>query len=378
MKAVSLARIAGLFLLGASAVAMQTSQVHAQEQDPASEALPSADALRDEAMNLIYTRRIPDESTLAGVALLEQAVAMGDVQSQVALGDLYLFGMMIPRDWEKARVLYEAAAEAGNGEGLHNYGMMLMWEERDAALAEDYLLRSGSMGVRRAWATLAEGAMYGYLGGGRVSRAKFDGYAARGREQEVDRIAVLEAIRYMWGISVTASGPETLATLERAANAGNPEAALFLIRLVRDGNRYNVRTDRDRAEELLQTYRDLLRDIDLSQLEVTINAARSRQVASFEDLMQTLDAQPAVVTGDFGGDLMAANPNAAIYVMQSLLRDTGYFSGRPDGLAGQVTIRALTQACREHLNPQVCADSAVSRDAISQLMEVLWQLKAQG
>lgn len=378
MKAVSLARIAGLFLLGASAVAMQTSQAHAQEQDPASEALPSADALRDEAMNLIYSRRIPDESTLAGVALLEQAVAMGDVQSQVALGDLYLFGMMIPRDWEKARVLYEAAAEAGNGEGLHNYGMMLMWEERDAALAEDYLLRSGNMGVRRAWATLAEGAMYGYLGGGRVSRAKFDGYAARGREQEVDRIAVLEAIRYMWGISVTASGPETLATLERAANAGNPEAALFLIRLVRDGNRYNVRTDRDRAEELLQTYRDLLRDIDLSQLEVTINAARSRQVASFEDLMQTLDAQPAVVTGDFGGDLMAANPNAAIYVMQSLLRDTGYFSGSPDGLAGQVTIRALTQACREHLNPQVCADSAVSRDAISQLMEVLWQLKAQG
>jgi len=233
------------------------------------------------------------------------------------------------------------------------------------------------MGVSRAWATLAEGAMYGYLGGGRVSRAKFEGYAARGRDEGVERIAVLEAIRHMWGISVTASGPETLAILEEAADAGNREAALFLIRLVRDGNSYNIRRDRDRAEALLQTYRPLLGEFEAAQLAVTITAARSRLVDSFESLVQTLETRPELVTRDFVADLMAANENAAIHLVQTVLREAGHLTSRADGLAGPATVRALNAACREHLRPALCDDSALDSRVVSQLAAILWQPEEQ-
>ncbi len=371
MKPFCLTPIAGLFALVISVAA--APPLWAQNAEAEVQENPSTDELRNEALALIYASPTADESTRTGIASLQQIADTGDADAQVALGDLYLYGTLIPRNWDKALGLYESAAEQGNGLGIHNYGMMLMWGQSDPAKAEAMLVRAGDMGVSQAWATLSEGAMYGYLGSGRESRAKFDDYAARGRAEDVDRIAVLESIRYMWGISVTANGPQTLSILEDAADQGNAEAAQHLIRLVRDGNQYNIRSDKPRAEEMLQAYAELLDDDDAAQLALTINAAKSRLVSSFAGLVQILDTRPELIDVDFGRDLFAANPNAAIFVLQAKLRDAGYSTGRPDGLAGPRTVKALTLACQTLLTPDICRKSVIGPDVVSQLISQMWQ-----
>ncbi|WP_161594558.1 tetratricopeptide repeat protein [Marimonas lutisalis] len=116
-----------------------------------------------------------------GQSLLAQAIAQGDAAAHVALGKLLMYGTGLDMDKAQALAHFEAAAEGGNGHGLAVYGEDLMWKFTAPEDAEAMLVRAGEMGASEAWVALAHGAMYGYLGGGSVSRAKFAGYAAKAR-----------------------------------------------------------------------------------------------------------------------------------------------------------------------------------------------------
>jgi TPR repeat protein len=320
---------------------------------------------------LVYASNVETDGTRAGLQLLKAAADAGDSAAMTDLGAVYLYGTVLPQDWPRALGYFEAAAQAGNPEGLYQYATMLMWSERAPARAEDMLRHAGDQGVTQAWVTLAEGAMYGYLGGGRISRAKFTHYAALGDAVAEEKIAVLRATRYMWGISVTASGPRTSAILEDAANAGNAEAAAFLIRLVRSGNAYNVRRDRTQASAYLEQYRSILSEAQAWQLQVSIEAAAANTAAAMADLVRTVDAQPQLMTQGFGADLMQANENAAIYVLQSRLSARGYSVGPVDGFAGTRTLQAMDSACRTSAPLAACNDSVMRGDVVSLLIENL-------
>jgi hypothetical protein len=175
----------------------------------------------------------------------------------------------------------------------------------------------------------------------------------------------------MWGISVRASGPQTIAVLEQAADAGNAEAAQFLIRLVRSGNSYNIRRDRAQAGAYLDRYSDLLTEAQIWQLQVSIEAAAARSPAAMAAIVATLDAQPQLMTRGFGADLLDANENAAIYVLQTRLAARGYPIGRIDGFAGTSTLQAMNAACREVAPLAACADSVMRPDVVSTLIEKL-------
>lgn len=322
-------------------------------------------------MKLVYAAAVPDEDTRTGLRLVEEAAAAGHVPAMVDLSGLYLYGTVVAPNLARARELAETAAAAGNGEGLLAVGSMLMWGERDAAEGERLLVRAGEMGVAKAWVTLAEGATYGYLGGGKVSRAKFAGYADKARAAGQTRVDVLEANRLLWGISVTASGPEAVAVLTRAADGGNADAARMLIPLLRDGNGVNVRRDPAAARVVAATYRPLLTEAEAYQYDLTIAAAESRDEGAMADVAGRVLARPEMLTRALALDLQKANGNVAMRVVQQKLTAAGFDAGASDGYAGTQTLRAMYRACLTVFLPATCDDTVMRPDVIASLITTL-------
>ncbi len=303
-----------------------------------------------------------------GRTLLEAAAAAGDTEASLILGTFLVYGIGLPRDTEAARVLFDTLAEQDDGRGLQVYGESLMWSLRDPEQAEAYLTRAGDMGQGDAWAVLAEGAMYGYLGGGTKSRSKFDGYAERARSAGNERIEVLDATRQMWGITLRASGPKILEKLETAADNGNGEAARYVISLVRDGNGLNIRKDTDRAEALAEKYAHLLTADEQCRYDFSIAVAKTKQLDAFGGLQERLITASQQMDDGIGKDLYKANPNFVIFVLQSKMKEAGLYRGKLDGLAGENTVRSLVKACLTMLDQPDCDRGVLSADVIGALM----------
>ncbi len=326
------------------------------------------EALRRQGEIIVYSVDPEIRDVPGGIALLEQSAAKGNTAAKLTLGEIYLYGLVVPPDLPRSLEYFEEIAAAGDGSGLAQYGMMLMWSEADWATAENYLIRATDLGTSSAWATLAEGAMYGYLGGGAHSRHKFDGFAEKARAANNARIEVLDAIRQMWGISMRASGPATIAKLQAAADVGNAEAAKFLISLQRDGNGMNIRRDRDGAIETLTRYSNLLSSTEIWQFNLSVQAARARDVADYEAVAAEVTAHPEWITKPLGVELQRANENAAIYVLQTRLQARGLYSGPLNGLATRSTIHAMYHGCDRILNRASCDDSVMRPDVIAALL----------
>ena len=307
-----------------------------------------------------------DRDAETGLAMLEEAIRKGDRKAKVALGALLLHGTGVPADPRRALALFEFAAAAGNGAGLKHYGEWLMWSERDPAAAETYLQRAGELGEGSAWTGLAEGAMYGYLPP--HSRAKFDGYAERARAAGEERIATLEAARRMWGISMRASGPETIELLEQAAEDGNASALKYLVALVRDGNNLNVRKRPDQARDYLERFGDLLTPKEAEQLAMTVDAAVAKDPSAYAVIAENLGRHPELKSVWFGKELYRANPNVAVFVLQADMKRRGVYSGPLNGLATRTTLRALFRDCMTLQDTARCGDSVMHPDVVGALL----------
>jgi TPR repeat protein len=327
--------------------------------------LGSAEGMRVLGEQLVSGSVWPAEPQ-SGVALLEKSIALGDAKSNVTLGKLLLYGQSLKADRPRALKLFEAAAQSGNGEGLENYGEWLLWRNEDAAAAEKYLRRAGELGRGRAWSVLAEGAMYGYLG--QRSRQRFSEFAEKAVAAGETRIAILEANRQMWGISMRASGPKTLAGLEAAAQSGNKDAALFLISLLRDGNHLNIRKDVAKATAYVDAFKALLSPLEASQLLFTLDAASDRTDAGLRRLAAGLKQHPELMNEWFGHEVVKANPNLAVFLLQSRLKEQGRFAGRLDGLAGDITVSALKGYCAEAEPKVSCRDGVLAPGVTAALL----------
>lgn len=307
-----------------------------------------------------------DQDVKTGQAMLEKAAAAGDAKAQVSLGSFLLYGTDLNKDIPRAAELFEEAAASGNGEGLERLGTTLMWATGNSALAEDYLRRAGELGRGSAWGTLAEGAMYGYLGRG--SRGKFDGFAKRARDAGQDRVAVLEANRKLWGISMRASGPEAIEGLQQAAEAGNAEAAKFLIGLVRSGNRYNVRKEPRRARGFLEQYSDLLAPTEVAQLSLSIDAATARTIPEYKALAAEYYSRPELKSSWMGQELFSANPNFAVYLLQTNMKRNAVYSGSLNGFVTRVTLKSILRECRTFKDARSCSDAPMHPNVIGALL----------
>lgn len=307
-----------------------------------------------------------DRDVGTGQSMLEKASASGDTEAKVILGSFLLDGTRLERDPARALILFEEAAKSRDGTGLELYGKKLMWSERDSAAAENYLRRAGELGRGSAWTTLAEGAMYGYLGRG--SRAKFEEFSERARNAGEDRIAVLEAERQMWGISMRASGPRTIEGLEQAAMAGNKEALKYLIGLVRNGNKLNIRKRPEQAKAYLDRFSGLLTPTEVAQLSMSIEVTKARNIAAYKTFAAHLNNHPELKSFWFGKELYAANPNFAIYLLQADMHRKGIYSGALNGQATRSTLLALYKECRSLGDVSNCGDRVLHPDVIGALL----------
>ena len=307
-----------------------------------------------------------DQDVEAGQVMLENAVAAGNVKAKVALGSFLLYGPHLDKDLPHARTLFEEAAASGDGEGIKRLGEMMMWDLDDTAMAEEYLRRAGEMGRSKAWTALAEGAMYGYLGF--KSRRKFDGFATLASAAGEERVAVLEANRKLWGISMRASGPEAIEGLEQAAEAGNTEAAKFLIGLVRNGNRYNVRREPKRARAYIEQYSDLFTPIEIEQLSMSIDVANARTIPQYKALAADFNSRPELKSSWMGKELFKANPNFAIYLLQGHMKRDAVYSGSLNGFATRRTLRSILHECRTFKDSERCGDAPLNPNVIGALL----------
>lgn len=358
-------------LLQVSLVSLATAETVIQPSGAAQVAQgekSDPEALQKAGEALVYAPDPALRNVAGGMALLEKSAAAGSVKAMLTLGSLYLYGGLTPSNRSRALEYFEQAAAAGDGSGLAQYGMMLMWGESDWPRAEKILIRAGNMGDAGAWATLAEGAMYGYLGGGRYSRAKFDGYAAKARAAGNSRIEVLDAIRQMWGISMRADGPAVVAKLRAAADQGNVDAAKYLISLLRDGNGMNVPRDRAAATEAVSRYASLLTKTEIWQYTLSIDAALASAPAGYAAIASEMAAHPAWITKPLGGELQKANLRATMYVLQAQLKAKGLYQGPLDGLAGKGTLRAMYTACDALFDRSGCDDNLLRPDVVAALV----------
>ncbi len=316
-----------------------------------SAAAGDAEAMRVLGEQLVSGNIWPPDAA-RGSELLEKAMAGGNASAGITLGSILLHGTGLPPDRKRALILFEQAAASGNGQGLEMYGEWLMWKASDPAAAEAMLRRAASLGRGSAWTILAEGAMYGYLGP--HSRAKFTAFADQARAAGQTRIEVLEANRQMWGISMRASGPRTIAGLESAARKGNADAARFLIGLVRDGNHLNIRKDTARALAYVDEFSKILTALESEQLGFSIKAKAARTVSGYRTLYGELLQRKDLLNDWFGRELVKASPNLVVYALQSRLKEEGRYSGPVTGMATAQTVAALKAECIRSMPQAAC------------------------
>jgi len=309
-----------------------------------------------------------EKDTASGVALLERAGSLGDVKAMVSLGTMYLFSRELDRDRGKALELFETAATLGDGSGLEVYGADMMWREIDADAAEAMLNRAGELGEAKAYATLAQGAMYGYLGGGSKSRQKYQNYAVKALDADMQDVAILEAERKQWGIGSRANGPEAVSILTNAAEKGNSSAAKYLIALLRDGNNLNVRRSASDARAAFETYSHLLSDKERAQYDITLHAAKARTSEAYAVVSTLYADQPELRTEAFGKEMFKSNPNVALYILQVRLKSQGVYNGPLNGYATNTTLSAVYKACIKSLPDEWCDDNVMRPDVIGALL----------
>jgi len=301
-------------------------------------------ALRDRGERLINgwnTKPNTDE----GVKLLESAIEQGDRESLIVLGRFYVDGLFLKRDRRRALELFERAAKLGDYEGIEALGEDLMWNGRtfdDKREAERLLSMAGSSGRGSAWTTLGYGAIYGKLTGS--ASAKYETYVQNARALGDKQIEIVDTERLLYRSGAKGKPVRAIRNLETAAETGNQDAIKYLIRLVRDGNRYNVERSLPRARAYLKKYGEKLSPTLLKQQEFLLQAAVT-PAPSFTTLSGKAHAIPDFATVDFQKQVFQANSSFSVYLAQEALKKKQLYRGPLNGRATKRTLSSLRAAC---------------------------------
>lgn len=301
-------------------------------------------ALRERGARLINgwnTKSNPGE----GIKLLESAILQGDRESLIVLGRFYMDGLFLKRDRRRALGLFEGAAKLGDYEGIEALGEDLMWNGKisdDKREAERLLSMAGSSGRGTAWTTLGYGAIYGKLTGS--GSAKYDTYLQNARELGDKQIEIVETERLLYRSGTKGKPIRAIRNLETAADAGNQEAIIYLIRLVRDGNNYNIERSLPRARAYLEKYGEKLSPTSIEQQKFLLHAAVA-PAADFAALSGKAHAIPDFATVDFQKQVFRASASFSIYLAQEALKKKQLYRGPLNGRATKRTLNSLRAAC---------------------------------
>lgn len=189
----------------------------------------------------------PEQAAL----LYAQASDLGDVPSSLSLGSMLLIGKEIPKDWEKARVYTQRAADAGDSTGICNLGVL--FTDTDCARALELFEKAAGMGnvsaVRNAAVLLRTG------GGVPMDPERAAIWLEKGVEMGDPSCGAVLAHMLRVGEGVPEDKPRAAELYRRAAEAGDRDSMYDLAMMLDAGD--GIPEDREGSEEWFRRAADL-------------------------------------------------------------------------------------------------------------------------
>lgn len=265
-----------------------------------------------------------------------QAAELGSVSALLKLGDIYSSGRFGGKRLKEARAFYEKAAAAGDPYGLFALG-------RNLAATSPL----GSKAAARGFALLQKSEAAG-----------------------VPYAAPALADSYFYGLGTKPNPKKAMAALAAAAARGNSVAAAKLVEVHRngksDGKTTVLRRDRNRAAAILAELAPRMTAADAAS-QGFLNRVSVAGDATFKRLYGELRRLPAAAQELVVSSLPDENGRFYVFVMQSRLRELGYFKNQPAGQLNSATIRAANDFCRGRGTAYFCAHGPMS----GQMAEIL-------
>lgn len=190
------------------------------------------------AVMLAQSGFVPGTAEERYVADLRERIAMGDVEAEVTLGNLYEAGDVLPQDPTQAAEWYRRAADKGHTGAQLNLAMMYFdgaGVPRDIAQAVTLYQKAAASG--EAIASFSLGSIYET---GADSIRRDDANAAmwyrKAAEEGLGTAQYRLALMYRNGRGVSRNITEAIAWLRKAADRGEADAQIELGLLLSPGN----------------------------------------------------------------------------------------------------------------------------------------------
>jgi TPR repeat protein len=161
----------------------------------------------------------------------------GDPQALLKLGAFYAEGVVVQKNYSKARECYEKAAQAGLAEGIYN--VAVCWEvgmgsEADPARAAEYFRKAADMMLPQALFKMSVILDSGF-GVGRDEKASI-GYMIKAAAAGHPDAAAIMGVVYMNGLrGQKKNAEEGMKMLKMAASSGRVEAIKNIAVVYKDG-----------------------------------------------------------------------------------------------------------------------------------------------
>lgn len=183
--------------------------------------------------------------------LYAEASDLGDIPASLSLGSMYLIGREIPKDWEKARVYTQRAADAGDSTGICNLGVL--YTDTDCAKALELFEKAGEMGnisaIRNAAVLLRTG------GGVPVDSARAAEWLEKGVDMDDPSCMAVLAHMLRVGEGIPGDKPRAAGLYRRAADAGDRDSMYDLAMMLDNGD--GIPEDRTESEKWFRKAADL-------------------------------------------------------------------------------------------------------------------------
>lgn len=194
---------------------------------------------------------VREEDPSLAAELYAEASDLGDVPSSVSLGSMLLIGKEIEKDWEKARLYTQRAADAGDPTGICNLGVLCT--DSDCVKALELFEKAAELGnisaVRNAAVLLRTG------GGVPMDSVRAASWLEKGCEMGDASCMAILAHMLRTGEGIPEDKPRAAKLYRAAAEAGDRDSMYDLAMMLDSGD--GVPTDRDDAEAWFRRAADL-------------------------------------------------------------------------------------------------------------------------
>lgn len=275
--------------------------------------------------SMLIDARIIEPATERAVDLLQVALAAGDAQAGIDLGNAYARGALGDPDYDLTVAAFDAAALKGN--------VSASWRKYVAILNGPLAAEAGA-----------------------EARSALEDAAANGTPGVAFELARLIAGGKVAGANVG----EAIDLLVAIPNDAN--AVRYLLQLYREGMKDQLPTNPDAAQALIEASASLLGPETTRFERILLNAS-----VADSRLYPAIASDFAALTRSNGVSavqrLRQINQNAYVYVVQAWLAETGRYSGSLSGSLSQATITAFNAACAAAGKAAECSKGPLSSEA---------------